>query len=114
MPHLTRLQDLTLRFAPKLESLRLLSSGPITRTLTRLAILNCRNPQLRSTELHHVHALRSLTHLSLHRSFVKRLDTFARSLYAPPSLLLPKLVDFQYTSNTTNSNRRAKMNRWYR
>jgi hypothetical protein len=43
-----------------------------------------------------VHALRGLTQLTVHESFIAPLDAEIRSLLTPPSLLLPRLEKFEY------------------
>ena len=96
LSHFINLRTLVLREATALESLRFLSSGPITPTLTQLSLINCQHPQLQLSEMAHVHSLQSLTCLELEVSFVEPMDELTRSLYAPPSLLLPKLVEFLY------------------
>jgi hypothetical protein len=92
MPLLTRLR---LTDASGLDSLRFLSSGPITRSLKVLQ-LSCFDPPLPLRELLHVHALSSLTDLSLVSVFDRPLDDHALPLYTPPSLLMPSLRQFLF------------------
>jgi hypothetical protein len=92
MPLLTRL-DLTI--AKALDSLRFLSSGPITRSLTKLHLSRF-EPRLPLRELHHVHELSALTDLGLYSVFDRPLDDYSASLYSPPSRLMPSLVRFNH------------------
>jgi hypothetical protein len=97
LPSLPALRKLTLYAGHQLESLRCFSRGPITKTLTFLALDYCRHPALDSLELDHVHALTELRSLSIDTSFLEPLDRFAQHQYSRPySLLLPKLKWFHY------------------
>jgi hypothetical protein len=88
MPQLTRL-DLR---QVALDSLRFLSSGPTTRSLQQLNLIDAK-PRLPLSELVHVHALSSLTKLRVVSSFDEPLD---KSLYMSrrSKLLMPSLVSF--------------------
>jgi hypothetical protein len=93
LPHMPLLTTLYLANPQALDSLRFLSAGPITRSLRKLALSHFRSP-LPLRELAHVHALSSLTELMLFSVFDRPLDEYTRSLYTPPSLLLPSLLKF--------------------
>jgi len=92
MPLLTslRLTDVT-----AVDSLRFLSSGPITRSLKEL-VLWWFYPRLPLRELAHVHALSALTSLALKSVFRRSPESYTLRLYTPPSLLLPSLRQFEY------------------
>ena len=95
IPRLSELTHLTLIWAEKLDSLRFLSRGRITHTLTSLSLRHGRQMPLR--ELEHVHALKELRYLDIKRAFLEPLDDYTQHLYArPDSLLLPKLTHFSY------------------
>jgi hypothetical protein len=100
LPSLPALRHLTLHIVnivDLLESLRCFSSGPITRTLTKLTLVDCRHPALHLTELEHVHALTELRSLDIRSSFVEPLDAAAQEQYLRrPSRILPKLSTFFY------------------
>ena len=53
--------------------------------------------QLPLIELRHVHALRNLQSLNLDWSFLESMDSYSRSLFTPPSVILPQLRSFDYT-----------------
>lgn len=89
-----RLNHLTLSDIFELESLQFLSTGTLPRTLTNLSLQRCRSPRLHSTELAHVHTLQSLTDLEVRYCFAEPMD---RSLYDPPSKLMPNLVKFAFS-----------------
>jgi hypothetical protein len=95
LPHMPLLSNLQLFHATALDSLRFLSSGPITSSLKELR-LGYFDPRLPLSELRHVHALSSLTKLSLCYVFDRPLDEYTQSLYTPPSPLLPALREFEY------------------
>ena len=84
-----------------LDSLSFLSAGTLASTLTSFSLGNTAG-QLPLRELHKVHALRHLQHLSLHyHSFDEELHPWMLELYQPwPSgcHILPQLqtFDFQY------------------
>jgi hypothetical protein len=96
MPLLTHLE---LLFPTALDSLRFLSSGPITHSLTVLRLCQFSSP-LPLSELHHVHELSSLTDLWLFSVFDRPLDTLAEALYKPPSPLLPSLRTFRHDNHS--------------
>jgi hypothetical protein len=93
MPLLTKL----LLFHPAaLDSLRFLSSAvPLSRSLTELTLRDF-HPSLPLTELRHVHALSSLTNLTLTRVLDRPLDEPTLALYEPPSAVLPALRVFEH------------------
>jgi hypothetical protein len=101
LPHMPLLTNLHLTDASGLDTLRFLSSGPITRSLTELD-LSFLNPPLPLRELLHVHALSSLTRLTLVSTFDRRLDDHAKPLYTPPSRLLPALRQFTYEHSSSD------------
>jgi len=72
----------------------LLPRLPRLRELSRLGLDDC--PALPLAELRHVRSLRGLAQLILHKSFVAPLDEESRSQWTPPSVLLPRLVEFEY------------------
>jgi hypothetical protein len=90
--HMPLLTYLSLSGASPVDSLRFLSTGPITRSLKQLELDNF-HPCLPLGELLHVHALSSLTKLTLRRVFDRPLD---ERVYTPPSSLLPALQQFEY------------------
>jgi hypothetical protein len=82
--------------AAALNSLRFLSSGPITRSLQKLVLVEF-SPRLPLAELSHVHALSSLRELTLFSAFDRPLDEETQRLYKPPpSMLLPSLNCFSH------------------
>jgi hypothetical protein len=101
LPHMPLLTRLRLTDASGLDSLRFLSTGPVTRSLKELEICFL-NPPLPLRELLHVHALSSLTRLTLMSTFDRPLDDHALPLYTPPSLLLPALREFSYEHSASD------------
>jgi hypothetical protein len=95
LPHMPLLTILSLSNATALDSLRFLSTGPITRSLQTLALYHC-SQRLPLRELAHVHALSSLIQLTLVCSFDRPLDEQTKLLYTPPSVRMPALRDFYY------------------
>jgi hypothetical protein len=93
LPRLPLLSALSLTWASGMDSLRFLSSGPITRSLKHLS-LQYFEKRLPLAELSHVHALSTLTNLTLCCVFDASLD---ESLYTPPSSLMPSLHHFAHT-----------------
>jgi len=78
-----------------LDSLRFLSSGPITHSLKKLQLSQFA-PRLPLVELQQVRALSSLTEFRLYSVFDRPLDDDTVSLYTPPSRLMPSLVEFEH------------------
>jgi hypothetical protein len=95
LPHMPLLTCLHLSGAAALGSLRFLSSGPITHLLKKLQLSRF-EPRLPLRELHHVHAVSSLTELHLFSVFDRPLDDSSAPLYTPPSRLLPSLRHFTH------------------
>jgi hypothetical protein len=96
LPHMPLLHTLCLwDAAAALDSLRFLSSGPITRSLQKLVLVDF-SPRLPLSELSHVHALSSLRELTLLSVFDRPLDEETQRLYKPPSTLLPSLSCFSH------------------
>jgi hypothetical protein len=93
--HMPLLTCLHLSYVRGLDSLRFLSSCPIPHSLKELELSHAR-PQLPLSELTHVHALTSLTKLTLESVFDKPLDVPTVRLYTPPSSLLPSLRHFAH------------------
>jgi hypothetical protein len=93
--HMPLLSHLRLSHVAGLDSLRFLSSGPITHSLKELELLHAR-PQLPLPELAHVHVLTALTRLRLESVFDAPLDEPTARLYTPPSSLLPSLRHFAH------------------
>ena len=91
LPALPSLQRLHLRSTPRLDSLRCFGAGSICNTLTHLTLWGDR--QLAASECVHLHALRALTHLKLTSCFVDPLPPHERSLFEPPSALMPRLAE---------------------
>jgi hypothetical protein len=97
LPHMPLLTKLLLMGASALNSLRFLSSGPITQSLQELD-LGSFTVRLPPSELTHVHALSSLTKLTLRSVFDPPPDESTLALYAPPSRLMPSLQSFWHHS----------------
>jgi hypothetical protein len=95
LPRLPRLRILKLKDTD-IDSLSFLSQAPTTQHLSCLVLSSCN--ELPVAELRHVHSLRGLKTLILHRSFSAPLDDHSRWLLTPPSLTLPKLEKFAYTA----------------
>jgi hypothetical protein len=95
LAHMPLLTSLHLSGAASLDSLRFLSSGPITHSLKKLQLSRF-EPRLPLRELHHVHELSSLTELRLYSVFDRPLDDYSEPLYTPPSRLMPSLVYFDH------------------
>jgi hypothetical protein len=95
LPRLPSLRCLKL-FYLQTRSLRFLAQQPTALQLTSLHLILCQYLSL--SELRHVHALSGLTSLHLVESFDEPLDAHSRSLLEPPSLFLPQLEDFMYSS----------------
>jgi hypothetical protein len=93
LPHMPLLTSLHLSEATSLSSLRFLTSGPITRSLTNL-VLAYFAMRLPIDELSHVAALSSLVQLTLLSVFDVPLGSATAALYKPPSSLLPCLRRF--------------------
>jgi hypothetical protein len=93
LSHMPLLTGLGLQGAMAIDSLRFLSSGPITRSLKELHLAFF-HPRLPLSELRHVHELSALTGLRLYSVFDRPLDNYSQSLYSPPSRLMPSLVSF--------------------
>jgi hypothetical protein len=93
LSHMPWLTGLHLSYPTALDSLRFLSSGPITRSLKTLHLTGFRT-RLPLAELLYVHELSSLTELTLYRVFDRALDEYTQSLYTPPSRLMPSLLEF--------------------
>jgi hypothetical protein len=93
LPRMPLLTNLHLNGATALDSLRFLSSGPITHTLKELSLQWIR-PPLPLSELVHVRALSVLSVLELDAVFEDRLDDATVRLYTPPSVLMPTLTRF--------------------
>ena len=86
---------LTLIDMPRLESLSFLSSSePLATTLNGITLKDCRHPQLRAEELHHLYSLQKLTWLVINNCFSERLDSFTLKEFKPPSRHFPKLATF--------------------
>jgi hypothetical protein len=96
LPHMPRLTGLQLSYPTALDSLRFLSSGPITHSLKKLQ-LSRYEPRLPLHELRHVHELSALTELCLWSVFDRALDEYTQSLYTPPSRLMPSLLEFVHS-----------------
>jgi hypothetical protein len=91
------LRALTFYDSKEITSLRFLTCGPITRTLTSLRLEFCKHASLRSSELVCVQALQSLKELVVAVCFAPEvLDAATKALYTPPSALMPALVKFSY------------------
>jgi hypothetical protein len=90
LPHMPLLTSLLLAGATSLDSLRFLSTGPITRSLFKLELSDV-EPRLPLRELAHVHALSVLADLRLFNVFEQPLDGEIEARYTPPSLLMPSL-----------------------
>jgi hypothetical protein len=95
LAHMPLLTCLHLLDTAGLDSLRFLSSGPITRSLKELELVDF-YPQLPVLELEHVHALSMLNRLKLHSLFDCPLDEYIVRLCTPPSRLLPSLRHFDH------------------
>jgi hypothetical protein len=93
LPHMPLLTRLELSSATSLDSLRFLSCGPILPSLQRLELRDFAR-RLPLSELVHVHALSSLTSLTLEDVFDAPLDEETKALFMPPSALLPRLRHF--------------------
>ena len=93
LPRLPRLRTFSLGLAD-ITTLSFLAQQPMAGQLSCLVLADC--TRLPLTELRHVHALRALKSLSLIESFDAPMDTHCRSLYTPPSLLMPQLDKFTY------------------
>lgn len=98
LPRLPSLTILVLVACIELESLSVFAECPsLQHTLKRLALIDCRHPDLRLAQLKSVYTLKALTELVIERSFAQPMDDFTQSLHQPPSLLLPNLTGFRYT-----------------
>jgi hypothetical protein len=93
LPHMPLLTRLELSSATSLDSFRFLSCGPIIHSLQRLELRDFAR-RLQLSELVHVHALSSLTSLTLEDVFDAPLDEETKALFTPPSALLPRLRHF--------------------
>jgi hypothetical protein len=98
LPHMPLLTHLYLLNYLSLDSLRFLSSGPITHSLKELSLI-LYQVQLPLSELAHVHALSSLTKLTLWSVFDPPPDESTVALYTPPSRLMPSLQSFWHRSD---------------
>ena len=96
IPRLPNLRELTLESMNHIDSLRFLSRGPITHTLTHLSLSSLvESWKLHTTELQHVYALKELRWLVIDQSFAEPLDPeLLRTLSSPHCPLLPKLTHF--------------------
>lgn len=91
--------SLKLSFCSALDSLSFLSDCThLAPSLQSLELIWCRNAALHSTDLKHILTLKSLTSLSIFRSFVEPLDDCTQHLLTPPSVVLPGLKEFAYQS----------------
>src|SRR5690348_3035668 len=91
------MRSLALWNCSALESLSFLSEFPhLAQSMDSLRLDNCRNAALHSTELEHVMSLKSLSLLTISRTFVEPLDACTQHLLTPPSVVLPKLEEFEY------------------
>jgi hypothetical protein len=91
MPLLTSLH---LSGAVMLDSLRVLSSGSLAKSLKKLS-LTFMKLRLPLSELVHVNALSALTSLTLRAVFDCPLDEATLRLFTPPSSVLPDLRHFE-------------------
>jgi hypothetical protein len=95
LPHMPLLTSLHLSHAKALGSLHFLSSGPVTRSLQKLELVEI-HPRLPLSELEHLHALSVLDRLKFDSVFDSPLDEATLQRYRPPCLLMPALVQFIY------------------
>jgi hypothetical protein len=96
LPGLPLLQRFTLEGERSLESLRCFAAGPICSTLTHLTLIDCKHAKMQPSELDHFHALRGLTHLHVLMPFTSPPSALQLQQLTPPSVVLPKLVEFKY------------------
>jgi len=107
IPCLANLRDLSLYRLNGMDSLGFLSRGSLPRTLTRLELSFCQHPDLHTSELRHVNALKELHSLVIERCFVEPLDSLVILFYSQPeSPLLPKLTQFKYVPRTSHSDKK--------
>ena len=96
LPRLPALRHLTL-YDLRINSLAFLSrlqQRPVPSRLAVFELWYCAKIPL--SELRHAHELRSLRQLRLYLSFTSPMDDHCRSLYTPPSPLMPQLGEFVF------------------
>ena len=97
LPRLPLLHTLSLGWcSASLESLRFLSDAPSLQRTLRSFVLKGQRAMCAS-EVRHVLGLKNLAKLELEDSFSEPLDGLTRHMLKPPSALLPKLTEFEYT-----------------
>ena len=97
LPRLPLLRSLELMFCSALDSLSFLSEcSHLAQSLHSLSLRGTVHPVVHSTEIKHVLTLKSLTQLGIYFVFVEPLDAPMVQSLTPPSVVLPKLIQFDY------------------
>ena len=90
------LRMLQLNDCAAFESLSFLSECPHLAQSLQSLVLESNHATLHSTELSHVLTLKNLTSVDVFQVFIEPLDAFAQHLLKPPSVVLPKLTNFEF------------------